>query len=134
VTNYHQMFMNCKALAALTLGDGFVILNDGGVDTSDLFRNDTIRVTWGGETLDPDSWIAKATLTPPLKTGDTGDGVRWLQRVMSTLGFQVGSVDGQFGSRTADALKSFQANRGLTQTGEADAATIRALCAAAATA
>lgn len=50
-----------------------------------------------------------------------------LQRALIRHGFDPGGVDGHMTARTVDALKAFQAARGLAQTGMANARTVAAL-------
>jgi N-acetylmuramoyl-L-alanine amidase len=56
-----------------------------------------------------------------------GDDVRELQDRLMTLGFDAWRVDGIFGPRTAEAVRDFQRNIGLTPDGIVVAETIRAL-------
>jgi hypothetical protein len=49
------------------------------------------------------------------------------QQILARLGYNVGSIDGVIGPRTATAIRTFQRNRGLPQTGTLDAATSDAL-------
>lgn len=43
--------------------------------------------------------------------------VRWAQAALAKLGFDPGPVDGQMGPRTQEAIKKYQAARGLEQDG-----------------
>jgi peptidoglycan hydrolase-like protein with peptidoglycan-binding domain len=54
---------------------------------------------------------------PLLKKGSTGEVVRQLQQALKDLGHDPGAVDGQFGSKTEQAVKAFQRDRGLTVDG-----------------
>lgn len=54
-----------------------------------------------------------------LSIGDKGENVRALQQQLKTLGYLTGSVDGDFGKATEDAVKEFQKVNGLTQDGKA---------------
>ncbi|MGQ9724108.1 MAG: peptidoglycan-binding protein [Tepidimonas sp.] len=45
------------------------------------------------------------------------------QRKLNQLGYNVGAPDGKMGNKTRQALRAFQASRGLPQTGQLDAAT-----------
>jgi peptidoglycan hydrolase-like protein with peptidoglycan-binding domain len=54
---------------------------------------------------------------PLLKKGATGEAVRQLQQALKDLGYDPGAVDGQLGSRTEQAVTSFQRDRGLTVDG-----------------
>lgn len=46
--------------------------------------------------------------TPLLKVGSRGSAVLTLQSNLKTLGYEVGSIDGIFGSKTKTAVQSFQ--------------------------
>lgn len=52
-----------------------------------------------------------------LKVGSSGDGVKWLQYYLKQLGYFSYGVDGNFYTRTEDALKMFQKMAGLTADG-----------------
>jgi peptidoglycan hydrolase-like protein with peptidoglycan-binding domain len=53
--------------------------------------------------------------------------VRALQRILQSLGYACGPVDGLFGTRTQASLQWFQIKHGLRPTGSADAQTLRIL-------
>jgi peptidoglycan hydrolase-like protein with peptidoglycan-binding domain len=52
-----------------------------------------------------------------LRTGESGDAVKQLQQRLKELGYYTGSVDGDYGMGTANAVKDFQAANGLTADG-----------------
>ena len=52
-----------------------------------------------------------------LKQGASGPEVRALQNQLTLLGYNVGTVDGQFGPNTGAAVKKFQADKGLATDG-----------------
>jgi len=52
-----------------------------------------------------------------LRQGARGEDVRALQQRLAQLGFDAGGGDGVFGPRTASAVRSFQASRGLSVDG-----------------
>ena len=62
-----------------------------------------------------------------MSTGSTGRDVMRLQRRLATLEYYYGSLDGDYGSGTAEAVAAFQKRNGLSQTGQADRATLEAL-------
>ena len=64
---------------------------------------------------------------PPLRLGNVGPAVRFLQRLLKEKGFYQGIVDGDFGGRTQRAVRQFQRSQGLPVTGVVDHATWRAL-------
>ncbi|HCL4445315.1 TPA: peptidoglycan-binding protein [Clostridium botulinum] len=52
-----------------------------------------------------------------LKKGDRGSDVRKIQAVLQKIGYDVGPIDGIFGSKTEEAVKRFQLNNGLVVDG-----------------
>lgn len=49
--------------------------------------------------------------TSTLKRGARGEDVKWLQKALSERGYPVGTIDGIFGTRTEQAVKSFQTDQ-----------------------
>ena len=62
-----------------------------------------------------------------LARGDSGPEVRRLQTRLTELGFGTGGVDGDFGGNTEGALRRFQGDRGIDESGRMDDATFDAL-------
>lgn len=62
-----------------------------------------------------------------LKYGDKGDAVKSLQTRLKELGYFNGTVGGNFGSITRDAVKAFQTAAGLTNDGIAGEKTLAAI-------
>ncbi len=52
-----------------------------------------------------------------LRSGESGEAVKQLQKRLKELGYYAGSVDGDFGPGTANAVKDFQAANGLNADG-----------------
>ena len=67
--------------------------------------------------------VVEVTLTP----GSTGEEVTRLQQQLAGLGYYDGEISGSYGDLTKAAVKAFQADFSLLQTGEADADTQDAL-------
>ena len=65
---------------------------------------------------------AASSARPPIDRG-----VLHVQVILDKLGFGPGILDGRGGPSLVNALKGFQESRGLTVTGKADRATLRAL-------
>ncbi|MFD4759436.1 peptidoglycan-binding protein [Streptomyces sp. NPDC058439] len=65
------------------------------------------------------TWTAllSAGATAMLKQGDSGDGVKRLQRSLTAALSSTVGVDGSFGPATATAVRSYQTSRGLTADG-----------------
>jgi His-Xaa-Ser repeat protein HxsA len=53
--------------------------------------------------------------------------VRSVQQALKQKGYDVGTIDGQFGPSTESALRQFQQAQGLSQSGSLDAQTLSAL-------
>lgn len=66
----------------------------------------------------------------PLERGDSGDGVRQVQLLLTTAGYEPGPIDGIFGPLTETAVEVFQDAENLAITGIVDEATWDALVAA----
>lgn len=73
--------------------------------------------------------IAALAVGPPLRRGSTGPAVAALQRVLTDLGHPL-AADGDFGARTDQAVRAFQARNGLTADGVVGPTTKAALAAA----
>ena len=73
---------------------------------------------------DAQGWLRSA---PELQACVVSDAVRAAQQMLSKNGFDVGPIDGILGRRTSAALRDFQQQQQLTQTGKLDADTLRAL-------
>ena len=70
---------------------------------------------------------------PDLASGATGPEVEALQYLLNQHGYGAGEVDGDFGPRTEEAVRAFQAVVGLSPSGQVDQRTWTALLAAGAT-
>lgn len=62
-----------------------------------------------------------------LKPGDTGQQVKLLQQSLASLGFSVGTVDGDYGPATQVAVEKFQLAKNLAEDGIVGPATLAAL-------
>lgn len=58
-----------------------------------------------------------------LRRGSRGNAVKMLQNALKAAGYDPGTIDGLFGTKTQAALKAYQKKAGLPETGVADAAT-----------
>lgn len=70
---------------------------------------------------------ALAARPAPVARGSKGADAEQVQLALLGKGFDVGDVDGVFGSKSVEALKKFQAARGLTPDGRVGPATAAAL-------
>ncbi|MEH7116858.1 peptidoglycan DD-metalloendopeptidase family protein [Neobacillus vireti] len=67
--------------------------------------------------VDPLNYLGTQEQYPKLQYGDTGPYVVKLQTLLEDKGYDVGVIDGDFGSRTKNAVILFQQDNGLTADG-----------------
>jgi Putative peptidoglycan binding domain len=87
-------------------------------------------VTAPTATTTPPVTQAQPALTAPsapLKPGDHGARVKVLQRALARLGYSPGTIDGQYGPSTTQAVSRFQRANGLTADGILGPNTLHAL-------
>ena len=86
--------------------------------------------TLGGVPVPMPAPIPLVTITvdrPLLRLGSTGTAVFELQTALNLRGFTPGFIDGNFGATTQDAVRRFQASKGLLGDGIAGKLTLTAL-------
>ena len=71
--------------------------------------------------------ISQITVPSTTKKGNSGKNVIALQQALKIKGYYKLAIDGSYGDATVEAVKAFQKANGLTQSGEADNATIKKL-------
>jgi localization factor PodJL len=72
----------------------------------------------------PANWSDKTDQTASI---DTSRAIRNVQAILIKLGYDPGTPDGIVGAQTTQAIRAFQKNAGLTETGKIDEPLIRAL-------
>lgn len=75
----------------------------------------------------PNQSVSTAASGVILHRGDSGEAVRTIQQKLASLGYNLGTADGEFGQMTEDAVKAFQAARHLQPNGYIDQETLTAL-------
>lgn len=80
----------------------------------------------GTNTTTTDEGVCTVT-AKVLRNGSTGSAVKKLQILLNGLGYNCGTVDGDFGAKTLAAVKSFQIHSGLDNDGIVGAKTWGAL-------
>jgi peptidoglycan hydrolase-like protein with peptidoglycan-binding domain len=68
-----------------------------------------------------------ASASGPLKEGSKGDSVKQMQTALRELGYYAGSLTGNFGSLTGEAVRAFQKANSLTSDGIAGSTTLNKL-------
>jgi DNA repair exonuclease SbcCD ATPase subunit len=80
-----------------------------------------ISSLWGGNSASSGSAASStdkvSEISATLKKGSNGEDVKKLQRALNALGYNAGSVDGIFGSKTLAAVKAFQSAVGIKSDG-----------------
>ena len=96
---------------------------------ADLSDQLTVEVNGVADPLLLDAFYADSFPAVPqeMNSGVSGDDVVRVQRRLSGLEFFAGTLDGSYGSQTAQAVKDFQKRNSLPQTGVADRATLTRL-------
>jgi len=79
--------------------------------------NQQIAALQGESTTAISGIPAGFTFTEFMKRGSKGDQVKYLQTLLNAKGYNVGTADGIFGSKTDAGAKSYQAAKGLTADG-----------------
>ena len=103
-----------------TSGASGVVANGGGVCRKSYTLNSTMtfgRPDWalvGGE----GETVKSVSLTvPQLSKGSKNASVEAVQAILNIRGYVCGTVDGDFGSKTDNAVKKYQADKGLVADG-----------------
>lgn len=83
-------------------------------------------------TADSATWAAIDALAggmtaTSVRKGSSGTQVKYLQQALIGLGYLSGSADGQYGSKTTEAVRSYQRDYGLTADGSAGRKTMTSL-------
>lgn len=73
------------------------------------------------------SSVSKGASTSSIPKKPNSQYTREAQQLLTDLGYEPGPVDGDYGRRTADAVKIFQRNAGITQDGWIDEGLLSAL-------
>ena len=115
-----------KALGYLTgAADGKY--GAGTVKAVEAFQKDNGLEATGR--VDEDTMAALNAKEIPARTsfarGDIGDDVKALQERLKGLGYLEGEADGNFGSKTEQAIRKFQQAKSIKVTGKADAETVK---------
>ncbi|MBD2568077.1 peptidoglycan-binding protein [Anabaena lutea] len=91
---------------------------DGNLERSQawnlIYSDQPLVNTGGSEAKD----FELPPLTRVLRQGTKGEDVEALQKILKVLGFNVGDVDGDFGTDTENAVRAFQTKAGITIDGE----------------
>ena len=81
----------------------------------------------GGSSSGSSSSSSSGSSSSDIGLGTSGDNVASIQSNLQTLGYDVGGIDGVYGGNTESAMKQFQADYGLPQTGIYDTKTAQTM-------
>jgi len=129
VTDLQSMFADCDRLTEIDMGDSFAILD---ANDAHMFENCRADIRLNDKKLSVRDWQAQASIGSMIDRNSSKDHAKWLQRILKKMGYLSDTVDGIIGNNTKNALRRFQADANLYDTGEADWSTLRELCTAAA--
>jgi peptidoglycan hydrolase-like protein with peptidoglycan-binding domain len=132
-----QLPLTPRARLLGAVGVGILVLLLIGLAVGGVFSSSSKKpqpttppTTTTGTTTPTTTTTPKPTVTAPtvaLKPGDTGAQVKNLQRSLASLGYPPGKIDGVYGPKTTDAVKSFQKAEGLVEDGVVGPKTLAAL-------
>lgn len=132
----------------LTVADAKWIYNNCGAGvvvtiTEDLPADPELRNALKLPSLNKNNMLPYVTATPTpapeyvsgtlpyelktLKKNSKGEDVYWLQSKLTELGYYSGHIGGVYLDGTVKAVKAFQKDHGISQTGTADVATLQAI-------
>lgn len=100
---------------------------DNGAATTPPSSNATVAVVTSAPTNTPKATATPTATSSSLRNGSTGVAVKTLQQRLKQLGYYSGSVDGDFGDGTEQAVIAFQKANGLDADGVAGTRTITKL-------
>lgn len=114
-----------KALQTLSTGDKFDIIyeDDGWYKVKYGKYTGYVMARYVKASGDVDEKEDDGTL----RIGSKGEAVKDVQRRLKELGYYKSSIDGDYGSVTASAVKAFQQKNGLTAEGVCDEDTLKKL-------
>lgn len=85
------------------------------------------RSTFGGTTSGSSTSASTTTSSTILSSGSYGSAVKELQEKLNSLGYSCGTADGDYGAKTANAVRAFQKKNNLDQDGIAGPKTLEAI-------
>lgn len=124
------------AVVSFQAKNGLTADGIAGVGTQNMLNSASAinNLGGGGSTIWSSTPVPQITATPSpgaslteLSQGSTGELVRLLQQNLKNLGYYSGSVDGDYGSSTASAVRLFQERNGLKADGIAGSGTLEVL-------
>lgn len=132
IEDYYDMLSSCSRYSAcLNQPDAktcITSIKNGGYATDPNYITTIMSIINTYNLTQYDSMvIGLAGNRATLKSGCRGADVTYLQQRLTDKGYDVGSIDGVFGSKTLEAVKAFQAENNLTVDGVVGAKTWAAL-------
>ena len=99
-------------MGAATAQEYLELIKRDGYATSSSYVNTCMNVVNRYDLTKFDVFYAPSYPVPTstLKRGMRGEEVKWLQKALSDRGYPVGTIDGIFGTKTEQCVRSFQAD------------------------
>ena len=114
-----------------TSGGSTIIANGGGCCNKKYYKSSTRcvfhRPAYKAGATNISQNNSNSSSVTYLKYGSRGDAVKTLQKNLNTLGYNCGTVDGDFGTKTLEAVKTFQKANKLEVDGVVGPATTKAI-------
>ena len=93
-------------------------IKNGGYATSPTYINTILGIIKKYNlTIYDNVVIGQSTIKPTLRYGSRGIDVKFLQHILTSNGYNIGAIDGIFGTKTLDAVKMLQLKNGLSVDG-----------------
>lgn len=115
--------------AAILAGTGYFEPKASVTSEAQLRKGDILVTKTKGHTVIVVGTEAEEFSRPTIKLGSRGADVTYLQQRLTAKGYGVGKIDGDFGQKTLEAVKAYQAEHGLKVDGIVGAKTWASLAA-----
>lgn len=122
IEDYYDMLASCSrykgCINQIDPKTCITAIKNGGYATSPTYINTIMGIIkkYNLATFD-DIIIGQATIKPTLRYGSRGIDVQFLQQILTLNGYNIGAIDGIFGTKTLNAVKMFQKKRELSVDG-----------------
>lgn len=124
IEDYYDMLASCSrykgCINQVDPKTCITAIKNGGYATSPTYINTTMSIIKKYNLTQYDSVVTGKTSVvarKTLKRGSRGEDVIYLQTRLAAMGYNVGKIDGSFGIKTLEAVKTFQTDNNLVVDG-----------------
>lgn len=125
VTDYYDMLVSCSRYKAAVGAKDYIAtitaIKNGGYATDPKYINTICKIIKTNNLTKYDLMVGTGFVIeyPTLRKGNKGESVKKLQTILVRLGYlnTVKEIDGKFGPKTLEAVKSFQYDKRLVNDG-----------------